>query len=123
LEHRSALHLEAGALDKGLSGYGRAFVFYEYIMFYMYILQSQSTGRYYIGSTSDIDARLARHNHPSLAPPSTRNKGPWILMHSESFQTRSEAMAREKQLKSWKSRKTIEILISSSVGRVPARRD
>ncbi|MDP2918981.1 MAG: GIY-YIG nuclease family protein, partial [Dehalococcoidia bacterium] len=31
-------------------------------MFYVYILQSEKSGRYYIGSTGDIPTRLAQHN-------------------------------------------------------------
>jgi len=30
--------------------------------FYRYILQSQSTARYYVGQIQDIDGRLAYHN-------------------------------------------------------------
>jgi predicted GIY-YIG superfamily endonuclease len=29
---------------------------------YLYILRSQTTGRYYIGSTQDLAARLKHHN-------------------------------------------------------------
>ena len=38
--------------------------------------------------------------------------GPWDLVYSETFDTRSEAMVREKQLKKWKNRKAIQALIS-----------
>ena len=31
-------------------------------MYHIYILRSIPTGRYYVGSTSDIDQRLAKHN-------------------------------------------------------------
>lgn len=89
----------------------------------MYILQSESTGRFYIGSTDDLERRLAQHNDPGYAGSKTtkRFKGPWKLVYSEPFHTRSQAMAREKKIKAWKSRKAIERLIRSSVGRVPLR--
>ncbi len=35
------------------------------------------------------------------------------MMYSESFATKSEALAREKQIKSWKSRSKIQQLISN----------
>lgn len=34
-------------------------------MFYTYILQSESTGKYYVGQTNNLGQRLLRHNtHP-----------------------------------------------------------
>ncbi|MEI6479299.1 MAG: GIY-YIG nuclease family protein [bacterium] len=32
-------------------------------MWFVYILKSLKDGRYYIGSTSDIEKRVERHNH------------------------------------------------------------
>ncbi|HET9183670.1 MAG TPA: GIY-YIG nuclease family protein, partial [Candidatus Angelobacter sp.] len=66
-------------------------------MFYVYVLQSESTGRSYTGSTADLDRRFSQHNSDSAT--ATKNRGPWILVHSESFPTRREAMAREKYFK------------------------
>jgi len=37
----------------------------------------------------------------------------WELKYSEKFDSRNEAMARERQIKKWKSRKLVEQLISS----------
>ena len=87
-------------------------------MFYTYILQSEATGRYYIGSTDNLDRRFKEHNDPHYSGSKTtkRFKGPWNLAYSETFNTRSEAMLREKQIKSWKSAKAITCLIDSSVG-------
>ena len=94
-------------------------------MYFTYILQSESSGRYYIGSTSDLERRLAQHNDPeySLSLTTKRFKGPWRLAHYETFETRSQAMIREKQIKAWKSREAIKELIGSSAGRVPMNRD
>ncbi|MBT8490576.1 MAG: GIY-YIG nuclease family protein [Deltaproteobacteria bacterium] len=88
-------------------------------MFYVYILQSDSTGRFYIGHTNNLDRRLAEHNESSNKNSLTtkRFKGPWQLVHSEQFATRSEAMIREKQIKSWKSRAAINNLIERSYGK------
>ncbi|HCE43781.1 MAG TPA: hypothetical protein DET40_09555 [Lentisphaeria bacterium] len=46
-------------------------------MFYVYIIQSQTSGRFYVGHTEDIDNRLNEHN--SGKSKSTRNKGPYCL--------------------------------------------
>jgi putative endonuclease len=90
-------------------------------MYFTYILQSESTGRYYIGSTDNLDRRVAQHNDPSYKGSKTTKcfKGLWKLVYADSFQTRSEAMSREREIKSWKSRQAIHNLIVSSHGRAP----
>ena len=80
-------------------------------MYYIYILQNTVTKRYYIGSTEDLEARLARHNNGYVK--STKYGVPnWKRVYSESFQSRAEAVQRENQIKKKKSRKYIEWLIS-----------
>ena len=69
-------------------------------MYFIYILQSQSTNKYYIGSTSNLVNRLNIHNsNRSLY---TKNKGPYKIIYTEEFLSRSEAVKREKQIKSYK---------------------
>ena len=80
--------------------------------FFVYILQSQSTGRYYIGQTKNLIERVAYHNAGySLA---LRNRGPWTLVYSEESSSRSEAVRRESQIKKQKDRRFIEQLVSAS---------
>jgi len=79
-------------------------------MFYTYILQSTKSGRYYIGHTEDINARLQRHNAGMVK--ATKNKGPWNIMSYETFATKTEANKRELYIKSMKSRVFIEKLIN-----------
>ena len=83
-------------------------------MYVVYILFSKIRNRYYIGSTSNITLRLEKHNtnHSGF----TGNTGDWVLKFQENFPTKTEALIREKQIKSWKSSKLIEILISGSAG-------
>jgi putative endonuclease len=80
-----------------------------YMAFFVYILRN-SIGRYYIGQTSDLSQRLQRHNDNKVF--STKNHGPWEIAYSQSFLTRSEAMAEEKRLKALKSKTAIDKLIS-----------
>jgi len=66
--------------------------------------------KYYIGSTCDsLDERLKKHNsnHKGF----TGKFNDWIIVYSEQFANREEAYQRERQIKSWKSRKAIEELI------------
>ena len=81
-------------------------------MFWVYILQSQTSGRYYIGYTSNLQNRLSKHNR-GLTPTTRRLKGPWEIVYTETFKTKSEAIKREKQLKRWKDKNRIERLINS----------
>ena len=79
-------------------------------MFYLYILYSTSKNKYYVGFTGDsLNERLRKHNtnHKGF----TGGSGDWQLKYSEDFETKTEAIAREKQIKKWKSRKLIEDLI------------
>ncbi|MEK7637244.1 MAG: GIY-YIG nuclease family protein [Patescibacteria group bacterium] len=78
-------------------------------MFFLYILQSKTDGSYYIGSCENITTRLLLHNQGKVR--STKRGSPWMLVYQESFTTRSEAYAREQQIKSWKKRAAIEKLI------------
>jgi len=66
-------------------------------MYYVYILQSPKTHRYYIGSTENLENRLEEHN--SGETKSIRNGIPWKIVHTKEFQTRSEAVKKEKQIK------------------------
>jgi len=52
-------------------------------LYYVYIIQSQSSKRYYIGVTSDVAQRIRHHN--SGANASTKNKGSWFLVYKEIF--------------------------------------
>ncbi len=80
-------------------------------MGFLYILQSQSSGRFYVGSTSDLARRLSEHNRSHS--PATRGRGPWLLVHQESFPTLAEARRRELKIKKWKSAKMIAALIDA----------
>ena len=81
-------------------------------MFFTYILYSDSLSQYYIGYTSDLDSRVARHN--SGGSRYTKRGIPWRLVYFESFGTKSEAISRERFLKRQRNRSFYERLISDS---------
>jgi putative endonuclease len=80
----------------------------------LYILQSESSGRFYVGSTDDLERRLseAQRGHTR----STRGRGPWKVVHKEEFTTILEARRRELEIKRWKSSKLIQALVREAVG-------
>ena len=73
------------------------------LLFSTYVLRSLTSGKFYIGQTENLANRLWAHN--AGLSPYTRNRGPWEMLYSEEFETRSEAMRREKFLKSGEGHK------------------
>ena len=67
--------------------------------FFVYILRCDRDGSLYVGHTKDQADRVARHN-TFRSKTYTGHRGPWTLVHWEEHPTRSEAMARERFLKS-----------------------
>jgi putative endonuclease len=81
-------------------------------MFTVYVLYSPTFGKTYTGFTSSLSQRLESHN--SLATKGyTLKYRPWILLFSEEFETKTEALKREKELKSGKGRDFIKSLIQN----------
>jgi putative endonuclease len=76
---------------------------------FVYILQSLKDGKYYIGETHDVEARLLFHN--SGQQRSTKNRIPFIIILTEQFENRQAALEREKQIKSWKGGNAFKQLI------------
>jgi len=78
--------------------------------FYVYILYSPTTNRYYIGSCEKVEIRLQQHN--SGRNLSTKHGIPWHLKKTEIFKTRREAFKRESFIKKMKSKLFIEKVIA-----------
>ena len=70
-------------------------------MYYVYIISSIKVNRYYIGSTEIVDKRLAYHNSGKVK--STKAYRPWKIVHTETYDSKTDAIKREKQIKSYKS--------------------
>jgi putative endonuclease len=82
-------------------------------MFIVYAIKNQSE-KIYIGQTADLEKRLDRHNGLLVSSHNSYTKlqsGIWKLIYQETFNTRTEAMLREKELKSYQGRLFIKSLI------------
>ena len=77
--------------------------------YYVYVLESQSSGRRYVGHTKDVDHRVWWHNAGHNV--STRKRGPWRIVLSEELRTRAEAMKRERFLKTGRGRKELAAIL------------
>ena len=65
----------------------------------VYILYSTSSSRTYVGYTNDLERRLWEHNHHSGKSFTSRYR-PWVVVYTEKYIEKSEAMRREKWFKS-----------------------
>ena len=80
--------------------------------FNVYILYSSIRDRYYVGHTGDdLRERLRKHNtdHKGF----TGKIGDWVIIYTEAYPTKTDAYKREREIKAWKSRKKIELLIAN----------
>jgi putative endonuclease len=82
-------------------------------MYTVYVLFSKLHHKIYIGYTADLNQRLIAHNHPNNRA-YTKRFQPWIVAYSEIAHSKTEALRREKQLKSAKGRAFIWNLINNS---------
>lgn len=69
-------------------------------MYTTYILKSKKDGKYYTGFTQDVARRVKQHNAGHAGTSSTKNRGPFEIVYTKSFPTRSEARKHELYLKS-----------------------
>ena len=79
----------------------------------LYILESVSAERYYVGVSSDPSRRLAFHN--SREKGFTARYRPWKIVFMKRYPCRSEALAVERRIKSWKSRSMIARVVSGGI--------
>jgi putative endonuclease len=77
-------------------------------MYFVYILQSVSTGRFYIGQCDHLIERF--HEHQRGVNSATR--GPWRIAYFAVYETRTEALKREAQIKRKKSSTSIRRMIA-----------
>lgn len=73
--------------------------------FTLYILRC-GDGSLYVGHTDDIDERMRQHD-AGKADSYTSQRKPLLLIHSEAFETRYEALAMERKLKGWSKEKKL----------------
>ena len=83
-------------------------------MYSVYVLYSEGFNKIYIGYSGNLEQRILSHNQLGKKGWTIKFR-PWNLVHSENFQTKEEALLREKELKSGKGREWIRtVLLNNS---------
>jgi len=82
---------------------------------FVYIMYSETRDRYHIGSCTNLEIRLNRHNVGATI--STKNSCPWKIVYHEIYPSKTEALKREIHIKKMKSHTYIEDLIIQSAKR------
>jgi len=82
--------------------------------YYVYVLRSKKNGYRYIGQTNNLKRRIDEHNLGLTK--SIRFQLPFSLEYTEKFETRVDAVRREKFLKSGKGREWLDTNIKHAVG-------
>ena len=67
-------------------------------MYYVYVLQSEKDGCFYVGYTSELQKRLKLHNDGRVE--STKDRKPLKLIYFEACTNQKDALHREMYLKS-----------------------
>jgi len=78
--------------------------------FVVYILYSERFKKNYTGFTSSLIERFKSHNQLATKGYTLKFR-PWVVIHVEFFYSKSEAMQREKYLKTGIGREFIQNLI------------
>ncbi len=75
-------------------------------MYYTYVLKSLKNNDIYVGSAENLEKRLLEHNRGQVK--STKGYKPWILLESQTFETRSEAYKHELFLKTGQQKEILK---------------
>jgi len=81
--------------------------------YYVYIIQSRSTNKFYTRITNDLKRRLKEHNKVKSNTNVSRNLTDFEYIYTEQFASRTEARKKEIYLKSGVGREFRSKLIES----------
>ncbi len=82
--------------------------------FVVYVLYNYNSDNIYIGYSSNLIARIFSHN--SAPKGHTQMFRPWAVIHVEFFDSKSEAIKREKLLKGSRGRSWIRDCFDKAAG-------
>ena len=78
-------------------------------MYTVYAIYNRKHDKLYIGQTKNLKERLEMHKKGEFKKSYTKRfNGDWELIHVEKVPTRTDALRREKQLKSYRGREFLK---------------
>lgn len=80
-------------------------------IYYVYVIQSKTDSRLYVGLSKDISKRVKAHNSGQVF--STKGFRPWKLVYQEEICERTEARKREKFLKHGSGKEFIKKILKN----------
>jgi len=80
---------------------------------FLYILQSERTGVFYIDTSANPQRRV--HFHNTVETGFTSRYRPWKIVFTKEYPTKHLAQQAERKVKSWKKREMIERLIDGTI--------
>jgi putative endonuclease len=66
-------------------------------MYYVYLLQSRKTRKFYVGFTENLKRRFDEHNTGNVQ--TTKNGIPYDMVYFEGFRSKTDALKRERKFK------------------------
>lgn len=86
------------------------------MFYYVYVLKSLSKiDQLYVGYTTDLEARLERHNSGLVQ--STKPYLPWEMIFYEAYKSTKDAKRREEYFKTTKGRKWLRLMLRHSLSK------
>jgi len=77
-------------------------------MFWVYILRCADDS-YYTGHTDNLEQRIGQHRD-GVGESYTASRRPVVLVWSQEFVTREEALSSERQIKGWRREKKLNLI-------------
>jgi putative endonuclease len=88
-------------------------------MHYVYVLRSTLDDGFYIGYSANLRKRFDQHSRgDSLA---TLHRGPWKLIYYEAYLEQSDALGRERYLKSGAGRRFLRSQLKNYLRKHPSK--
>ncbi len=84
-------------------------------MHFVHAIYNKKNDKIYIGESSSVERRVEEHNQKKGNHFTAKFEGEWVLIYEESLATRTEAIKREKQLKSYRGREYIKQFIPNDI--------
>lgn len=81
-------------------------------MYTTYVLYSERYNKIYIGYTSSLEERMQAHNTFAREGYTVKFR-PWTVIYTEYYESKKDAMKREKELKTSRGREFIRNLIKA----------